>query len=170
MLKNKYIFWVVVGIWTLALAGGGVWFWHKQHTSASKQLSRASVTADAGKSQSSQTQSGQSYTLTPTQTPANNPTIPSGAGQGSGTVAGASTTDASKLLDPTSFAQYDKYKSDQNAYFIDLAQGTGAALGNNQKAAVFYRGWLTNGTLFDQSKAGSDGQLQPLNLPKARTK
>ena len=43
----------------------------------------------------------------------------------------------------------------------DLQTGDGAALSNGQKAAVYYKGWLTNGQLFDQSQKGSDGNLQP---------
>lgn len=152
-----------MSVWVLALTGGGLWFWHN-HQHSTNQLSEASV-SDSG-NQTAATQSGQqSNTISPVQTPTTNPTIPAtGSGSG-GNVAGDSTkssaSDVSKLLDPKTFAQYDKYKSDQNAYFIELAQGNGAALGNNQKAAVFYKGWLTNGTLFDESKAGSDGQLQP---------
>ena len=166
MLKNKYVFWIGLGVWVLLLAGSGLWFWHSQHPSTAKQLSAADTAGTNG--QSATTQSGQqTNTITPVQTATPNQTISGGgSGTGTGNVAGdstnkASSSDVSKLLDPKTFGQYDKYKNDQSAYFIDLTPGDGTALGNNQKAAVYYRGWLTNGTLFDESKAGSDGKLQP---------
>ncbi len=70
----------------------------------------------------------------------------------------ASTPDP---FDPTTFAQYDKYKDGNGALFGDVQVGTGTELGNNMKAAVYYKGWLTDGTLFDMSRADDKGQLQP---------
>ena len=67
----------------------------------------------------------------------------------------------SNPFDPASFMQYDKYKSDKGALFGEVQVGTGATLEAGKKAAVFYRGWLTNGDKFDESHAGSDGKLTP---------
>lgn len=64
-------------------------------------------------------------------------------------------------FDPTKYAQYDKYQNGQSALFADVVKGDGSALADGHKAAVYYRGWLTNGTLFDESKPGADGKLQP---------
>lgn len=68
---------------------------------------------------------------------------------------------SSNPFDPASFAQYDKYKSDKGALFGEAQVGTGATLEAGKKAAVFYRGWLTNGSLFDESHVGTDGKLTP---------
>ena len=64
-------------------------------------------------------------------------------------------------FDPTTFAQYDKYLKEQKALFGEAQAGTGTALTANHKAAVLYRGWLTNGKMFDESRTGSDGKMQP---------
>ena len=72
-----------------------------------------------------------------------------------------SNSAANNPFDPTTFAQYDKYKADKSASFADVQVGTGTALTVDHKAAVFYRGWLTNGTKFDESRPGSDGKLVP---------
>jgi len=67
----------------------------------------------------------------------------------------------SNPFDPKSFAQYDKYKNDNTASFADALVGQGAVLEGSKKAAVYYRGWLTNGTVFDESRAGADGKMTP---------
>ena len=85
-----------------------------------------------------------------TQQPANQ--SQSGAANGSG---------QSNPFDPTTFAQYSKYQNDKGGLFADVQPGTGAALVAGKKAAVFYRGWLTNGTKFDESRVGADGKLTP---------
>lgn len=79
-------------------------------------------------------------------------------GQSNNSAAGSSQ---SNPFDPSTFGQYDKYKADKGALFGEVQAGNGKALGPNQKAAVYYRGWLTNGTMFDSSRAGADGKLTP---------
>lgn len=69
--------------------------------------------------------------------------------------------EAAKMLDPATFSQYDKYKDAETALFAELRQGEGSELTAGKKAAVYYRGWLTDGRLFDQSRTGDDGKLQP---------
>lgn len=68
---------------------------------------------------------------------------------------------ASSPFDPATFAQYDKYKPDKAALFGEVQAGTGAELTANKKAAVYYKGWLTDGRLFDESKPDSSGKMQP---------
>jgi FKBP-type peptidyl-prolyl cis-trans isomerase FkpA len=67
-------------------------------------------------------------------------------------------------IDPSTFSKYDQYKSNTAALFADIQKGTGDELTINKKAAVVYKGWLTNGQLFDQSRADSNGQLQPFGF------
>lgn len=64
-------------------------------------------------------------------------------------------------FDPSTFSEYEKYKDEPNAYFSEAQAGTGAELTNGMKAAVLYKGWLTNGTMFDMSRANEKGELQP---------
>jgi FKBP-type peptidyl-prolyl cis-trans isomerase len=88
-----------------------------------------------------------------------------GSGQnpagGSGTGSSSGSSNASAGINPASFSEYDKYKNESHALFGEIQQGTGDTLAANKKAAVYYKGWLTNGQLFDESRAGSDGKLQP---------
>lgn len=45
-------------------------------------------------------------------------------------------------------------KTASGLYYRDLAVGTGALVQPGQTVAVYYRGWFSNGTLFDQRVAG----------------
>ncbi len=72
-----------------------------------------------------------------------------------------STSSSQKMPGTESFGQYDQYKDGQHALYADLQVGTGKELTANMKAAVAYKGWLTNGTLFDSSKTNSQGQVEP---------
>jgi hypothetical protein len=62
------------------------------------------------------------------------------------------------------FTKYDKYKSKKHALFGDITEGSGAKLTQGKKATVYYRGWLTNGALVDQSPKSNDGKLQPFTF------
>lgn len=81
---------------------------------------------------------------------------------------GSASSSASSVLDPTTFAQYDKYKDAQATSYVDLQQGTGTAIAAGSQVAVVYKGWLTNGTLFDETKAGSDGKLQAFSFAEGQ--
>lgn len=70
-------------------------------------------------------------------------------------------TTAKSMFDPASFGQYEKYKDAEGAMFADTQAGRGAELKPNMKAAVYYKGWLTDGQLFDQSRPDDKGQVQP---------
>jgi FKBP-type peptidyl-prolyl cis-trans isomerase FkpA len=83
---------------------------------------------------------------------------------GSGQVASKSnggTTAPASVPGPETFGQYEQYKDGQSALFGDIEVGSGNEAISGKKVAVYYKGWLTNGTLFDQSRPGEDGQLQP---------
>lgn len=73
-------------------------------------------------------------------------------------------SNASSLLDPSTFGKYDQYKNNTQALYADIQKGTGDELTVNKQAAVVYKGWLTNGQLFDASKPDSTGQLQPFDF------
>jgi FKBP-type peptidyl-prolyl cis-trans isomerase FkpA len=87
--------------------------------------------------------------------------------QNSGSGSSSTTSSPGNLpsVDPSTFAQYDKYKTyTQGVLLGDLRTGSGTALSSGHQAIVYYKGWLTNGQLFDQSRPGSDGQLQPFTF------
>lgn len=71
------------------------------------------------------------------------------------------SSSAEAMLDPKTFGQYDKHKDGQGALFAELLAGEGAELTEGKRAAVYYKGWLTDGRLFDMSRAGADGKLEP---------
>jgi FKBP-type peptidyl-prolyl cis-trans isomerase FkpA len=186
MFKNKKM-WMVVGA-VAVLTLGGVGFIVSQ--SGKHQLS-AQEAADAAATQVSSTASDPApsnsatpLTGTPPTPPSTqasgglqatnsgasgnlgqlNPAGPSASTQGQSSPNSSAGAAASNPFDPASFAQYDKYKNDQSALMGDPQVGTGATLEAGKTAVVYYRGWLTNGTLFDQSRAGSDGKLQPFSF------
>jgi FKBP-type peptidyl-prolyl cis-trans isomerase len=74
---------------------------------------------------------------------------------------GGTASSASRAPSPDQFAQYEKYKDNKDALFGEIETGNGKELAINKKAAVYYKGWLTNGQLFDQSRTDSSGKLQP---------
>jgi len=89
-----------------------------------------------------------------------------GSGQtNTGTNTGAnSSASAGTAPGPETFGQYDKYKDDQAALFADLQVGTGAEAKQATKVAILYKGWLTNGTLFDQSRTDDNGKLKAFSF------
>ena len=84
--------------------------------------------------------------------------------QGSGASASGASGGSSggATIDPSTFKEYDKYVSGTSGLFADLQKGTGKELTQGKKAVVVYKGWLTNGTLFDESRTGADGKTQAL--------
>ena len=140
------------------LMGGGFWWWQGHHGKPVKKLSVAQTVGD--------------HVIPLNQTPPassnNGLSVTSGAtslGQLDAKQQGSGGGDSSSSgsgggIDPTKFGEYDKYKDGQNALFGEMQVGTGAELTAGKKAAVLYMGWLTNGTLFDQSPTGSDGKMQ----------
>ena len=89
----------------------------------------------------------------------------SGGGQRNAASAGVSAA-ANNPFDPTTFAQYDRYKTDKQPSYYDALKGDdgAATLVSGKKATVYYRGWLTNGTLFDQSRPDATGKMQSFSF------
>jgi hypothetical protein len=85
-----------------------------------------------------------------------------GSNSGQSNSSGGSNTPA--VPGPDTFKQYDQYKDGKHAMFGEIKVGTGKELAVNMQAAVFYKGWLTDGTLFDQSRLDADAKLQPFVL------
>ena len=73
------------------------------------------------------------------------------------------TTTDTKIADTSqsAFSQFDKYKEDSEVLYQELKIGEGAVAAQDSKVAVFYKGWLTNGTLFDQTNVNDKGEQEP---------
>ncbi len=174
MIKNKKAWLLFVGVVALLLIGGAGGYTLVKHTSQVAKLSPA--VTDVPSAASAPSTVGGLGAATP-DSPVTNQT---GAGlQGMSLSANASAgqavsptrqnTSASspstpQPFDPTTFSQYEKYKDDTSPLWADVQTGTGGVLESGHKATVYYRGWLTNGTLFDQSRADANGQLQPFSF------
>lgn len=178
-MKNKQV--VIGGVIVLVVLGGGGIFAllkHEHKAAASSSLSllqddgyslptNQSQAAGSGNGPLASNTGSSSGGLNVSSGGASNqlgqiaPTNGSSAGSAAAGASGGSGSSTPSPLDPSTFAQYEKYKDGQSGLFGDIQVGTGDELTDGKKAAVYYKGWLTNGTLFDQSRAGSDGKLQP---------
>ena len=54
---------------------------------------------------------------------------------------------------PIDFSSYEKYRQETHALFADVVVGTGKPIVLKSQVSVQYRGYLTNGTVFDESYA-----------------
>ena len=153
MLKNKYVFWSLIAIAVFGVtAAAGIFVLGHDGKNQQANLSKV-LTSETGQA------SGVNEDVTLSAPAVTGPQISAASNVGS-SLSDSSSSDASKILDPTTFAQYDKYKTSQSAQFIDLQKGTGTTVTGGSQVAVVYRGWLTNGKLFDETKTGTDGKLQ----------
>ncbi|MDQ5953363.1 MAG: FKBP-type peptidyl-prolyl cis-trans isomerase FkpA [Patescibacteria group bacterium] len=85
-----------------------------------------------------------------------------GSGQKQSTSSGSSSSNSSQNIPgPETFGAFEQYKDSQSVMYQDLQVGTGAEVTADSQVAVLYKGYLTSGALFDQSRAGNDGKLQP---------
>lgn len=81
-------------------------------------------------------------------------------------VQGAETQTSKKqqLLSPDDFNQYEQFTEQQTAQYQDEIVGSGQEALNGDTIAVVYKGWLTDGTLFDQSKVNEQNLIEPFVL------
>ena len=71
-----------------------------------------------------------------------------------------STSSSSSLPGPEDFDQYEQLAQDDSTSFIDVVEGNGREASVGDTLAVVYSGWLTDGTLFDQSRRNEQGQIE----------
>lgn len=177
-MTKKEIF-VTLGIFLTILTGIGVglFFVTKNQTNAKKNVAStvqsSQVSPSSDEMPLSQTQSNtqnsdpNSLTVVAGANTGNPGQLGSGqvaasTGSGNTSSSGCSTYNAPA---PESFSQYEQYTASQGALTGDIVTcPNGAELKSGYKAAVYYKGWLTNGTLFDQSRPNESGQLQPFIL------
>ncbi len=171
-MSRKILVGSVVGISVAISTGIGIWFWHDNDKPQSTRVNQP--TARGSGQTLSQTTDPNSIPLNQPQTKPNSysglslapDTTDNNLGQltpnGDGN-SGTSNTrqSAPKELDPATFMEYEKYKDGNSALFGDMQAGSGDELTTGKKAAVYYKGWLTNGQLFDMSRPDKDRKLQP---------
>lgn len=150
----------VSGFVTLVvIIGGGLWWHtHQQHTKRLSSTNKTSdTTADSGGLNVS---GGGAFDLG--QLGGNGKNQAKDGSSNSGGSGGSS--DSGGGLDPSTFTQYNKYQTNKDALFGDIQKGSGASLTNGKQANVYYKGWLTNGALIDQSPVSTGGQPQAFNF------
>ena len=84
-----------------------------------------------------------------------------GSGQKQSASSGSSSNSSQNIPGPETFGAFEQYKDSQSVMYQDLQVGNGAEVTADSQVAVLYKGYLTSGALFDQSRAGNDGKLQP---------
>jgi FKBP-type peptidyl-prolyl cis-trans isomerase FkpA len=170
MSKKEILVVLVILIFIGGLSVGGYFVWRHYHVwkvSVVNKLSAVAATPPSDNislQESAPAASNTGGLSVDTSTNTNNPAqLGSGQSKTSASSSNSSSSSSSASAPgPETFAQYDQYKTAQNALFGDIKVGTGSEVKAGSKVAIYYKGWLTNGTLFDQSKAGSDGKMQPL--------
>jgi FKBP-type peptidyl-prolyl cis-trans isomerase FkpA len=185
MLQKKYFVLIGVVVVVAGLSGGGFVLWKSQQpkkvdlgtsfdsmesaeanaggsaSDASGQDTSLSASSSDGLSIDSSPSSGNLGQLSVGQ---NSSGSASSGASGAASSSGDASSSSEPTIDPSTFSQYNKYQSGTSALYGDVQVGTGTTLTSGHQATVYYKGWLTNGTLFDESKAGSNGQLQPFTF------
>lgn len=149
MTKREIIIALAGFVAAVVLVGGGL-LWHGHQQNQKRALSNTGQTAQSSDTGSSLNVNGSGVS-----------NLGQLGGSGDQSKNGGSNSGDSSDVDPSTFAQYDKYKNNKDALFGDIKAGSGAALTVGKKGTVYYKGWLTNGTLVDQSPASASGQPQP---------
>ena len=65
------------------------------------------------------------------------------------------------LPSPAEFGQYEQYRNNETALFVDAVEGQGEQVQLNDTVDVIYKGWLTSGQTFDESRVNAEGLLEP---------
>ncbi len=162
-----------VGAMVVVAGGGGAWYWTSHHVSESVVSSDGTpVAINAGaagdtKSVPLDNKPGvappadkNALQVKPAQD-LGQTNLSTGSSNQNNTTSTKSSNAAASEPDPSKFVEYEKYKTAQNALFGEMVVGAGADVVAGKAVAVNYKGWLTNGQLFDQSKAGTPFVFTP---------
>jgi FKBP-type peptidyl-prolyl cis-trans isomerase len=74
------------------------------------------------------------------------------------------------ILDPSEFTTYNSYQTSDRMLQQDIKVGAGASVVTGKKVAVLYKGWLTDGTVFDQTKTNEQNEPQPFVFTPVQVK
>lgn len=141
---------VFVGV-ILTLAVGGYLFWESQ--SNKKSDAQDKVTQLTQNKTTAKDQNSKSQNSSPLQLQVQGAATNAGNGQNSNV-----------LPEPSQYSQYEQYKDSEGALYADPVVGNGAEVVSGDLVAVTYKGWLTDGQLFDQTKKNDQGQLVTFNF------
>lgn len=164
MLKRKQIIWIAGGtvvIIALLIVAGLIWHSHhpkKQLTEAKQTVGNHIISLDQSSAPSNSgglSVSGQADSLGQ---------LNGDKSSQNGTGSGSSSSSSGNGVDPSTFSQYNKYQNSPNALFGEVRTGSGATAAAGQKVNIYYKVWLTNGALVDQSPVSSSGQQQPFSF------
>jgi len=142
----------VSGVLVVAVAVAGVWYWY------SSKKDDVAVNSAGGSVALNTAQAGDgagtvSLPLDGQQSGGGN-TGSNGLAVQSNTAAapkGAVKGSTNSNQEPENLQQYEQYKTAKTAMFGEIAVGDGQAVAGGNTVTLSYRGWLTNGTLFDDS-------------------
>lgn len=169
MLKNKKV--IIAGVASLiVIVGVGVGAWLQFGKDADVSASTTTEVAGAVSNLSPQQSPSDTISLTPKPAEQKDPNALSvsngqstGANLGSGTrQQSTQSSNNNSSASSQDLSQFEQYKDKNEVYFGDIVTGTGAEAVKDKQLAVTYKGYLTNGQVFDQSRATNNGQLQPL--------
>lgn len=159
---------LIVGILVVvlgAVAGAAVFLTNKESgakastgTAVSSSSEQQETTIPLTEAPSAAPSGGDSLTVVAGTNTANPAQL--GSGQVASKPNGGTVAPAS-VPGPETFGQYEQYKDGQAALIGEIEAGNGNEAVSGKKVAVYYKGWLTNGTMFDQLRPGDDGQLEP---------
>lgn len=82
-------------------------------------------------------------------------------------VKGESTTgqpQSSQFPTPDKFNTYEQFSDSKSTQFQDIEIGKGKEAAKGDTVAVAYKGYLTNGTLFDESEINEQNQIEAISL------
>jgi len=69
-----------------------------------------------------------------------------------------------QLSTPNKFTDYEQFAASTSTQYQDEVIGTGSEASTGDTVAMVYKGWLTDGTLFDQSKTNELNQIETFNF------
>lgn len=161
--KREIIIGASAFVAALVIAGGGLW-WHG-HTQHKKQLSATDANTTSNPNISlNQDDSGSGLSVSGQASNLGQLGARGGGGQSQNSSGASGGSGSTGGVDASTFKQYEKYQNNKDALFGEIQPGSGAKLGAGQKASIYYKVWLTNGTLVDQSPVSSGGQPQPFSF------
>ncbi len=134
---------VFIGLLLLGLFGYGYWYLNKNNKKVlSAQTTQPDTSATTDNNQLT-IQTQPSATLG-----SNNVGLQDNTSQ---QPSSSSTPQTKQAPEPATFSQYDQYKDNTQSLFGDITVGTGLEATIGKKLIVKYKGWLTDGRLFDQT-------------------
>lgn len=65
-----------------------------------------------------------------------------------------------QLPSPDEFSVYEEYSESESPLYIDTVIGTGKEAKKGDNVAMLYKGYLTNGQIFDESRLNDENQIE----------